>query len=74
MRTIFYQDGFQLFYDLNQYFSLENVLKRLKCKESRPIYVMALIVLEMILIIEKLHQFKIIHTNISTSNIILFKM
>ncbi|OTF74249.1 hypothetical protein BLA29_014641, partial [Euroglyphus maynei] len=69
-RIIFYEDGYLTFYnDLDWNFSIKKLMKK-----NFPDVIIALVALELILIIQKLHECDIIHTNISINNVILFPM
>lgn len=75
-RIIFYSNGYIAFYnDVDWNFSIQNLMKTLDCKQSKfPEIFIALVALELILIIKKLHECGIIHANISIENVILSSM
>ncbi|KPM00427.1 mitotic checkpoint serine/threonine-protein kinase BUB1 beta-like protein [Sarcoptes scabiei] len=66
---VFFQNGSLAFYDFDLRFSIEKIIK--SRNKKFPIVISILILIEMILIIEQLHQTGIIHANISISNIYL---
>ncbi|XP_075679771.1 uncharacterized protein LOC113794314 [Dermatophagoides pteronyssinus] len=69
-QMIFFQNGYLTFYkDFDWNFSIRNLIR--KNQERFPDLIIAIVALELILIIKKLHDCEIIHSNISIDNVIL---
>lgn len=72
-QMIFFQNGYLTFYkDFDWNFSIRNLIR--KNQERFPDLIIAIVALELILIIKKLHDCEIIHSNISIDNVILSSM
>lgn len=71
-KMIFYNDGYAAFYDAELSWSLRNAINTFYRIENKfPPTLLALITLELLSIIHKLHDWNIIKTNIVPENIII---
>lgn len=72
VKKIFFDNGSVTIYDLDMGWNLKNMLNILK-KHSQPFpkIILSYLTLELMIIIQQLHEWNIIHTAIKPENIIL---